>query len=319
MIGVERIPDRQEIETQGIWGKRSRKEVIVVVTAVLIAIAALITVLIVVVGKDDEGVITYSRPVEANITVSSPQEELEILRASFERYPALQGYLETISNDVWDLQGKQDDESMPPEVRAAAWIVHADTVDEYHQLPRRFALATLYYAMGGSRWTRNTGWLTSVSHCEWEGVQCAGEHVFSPGAFKRPVSDVSVLDFHQNNLVGNIPEALVLLDGIQELVWGHNKISGNINSEIFRSMPLLQEIYFQHNELTGTIPDDLFNENRTLDHLFLHGNMLTGALPAVYCEACPTCTENLFKFGLDCKEVACDILACCDPYDVCFD
>jgi hypothetical protein len=58
---------------------------------------------------------------------------------------------------------------------------------------------------------------------------------------------------------------------------------------------------------------------QSVDHLYLHGNLLTGALPAVYCEACPTCPENLFRFGLDCKEVACTILACCDPYDVCFD
>lgn len=265
MIGVERIPDRQEIETQGIWGKRSRKEVIVVVTAVLVAIAALITVLIVLVGKDDSGAAgTYTRPVEANITVVAPQEELNILRASFEKFPVLQGYLETIPTDVWDLEGKQDDTSAPPEVRAASWLIHSDTVNEQYQLHRRFALATLYYAMGGSDWTRSTGWLTSISHCEWEGVQCAGEHVFSPASFQRPVNDVSVLYFQENNIVGSIPEALVLLEGIQELVWSQNKISGKINSQVFRSMSLLQEIYFQYNELTGTIPDDLFNENRTL-------------------------------------------------------
>ena len=39
-------------------------------------------------------------------------------------------------------------------------------------LIQRYALSTFYFALGGSSWTNNKGWLEKTHECNWYGVEC---------------------------------------------------------------------------------------------------------------------------------------------------
>ena len=59
------------------------------------------------------------------------------------------------------------------------------------QANNRFALATLYFSMGGPNWNNSTNWLSSNSYCEWHGINC-----------NRLETEVEELDLGENNLIG---------------------------------------------------------------------------------------------------------------------
>ena len=175
---IERNEEAPEIQTQGLWGKRSRKEIIIAASVVCTAVVALVVVIAVLATGGDvsepassQG---YQRPTETQRVIASEQEELNLLIGALGEYPSTKSFLANIPSSVGDLEGKHTDASASPETRAAAWLIHQDPLNDEAQLQRRFALAYIYYNNGGENWNRNTDWLSEKSHCEWEGVNCAG-------------------------------------------------------------------------------------------------------------------------------------------------
>jgi hypothetical protein len=65
-----------------------------------------------------------------------------------------------------------------PQGQAFSWLVEVDTglADPctYPTILDRYALATLFFATGGSSWTTSTGWLTDEYECSWSGITCDG-------------------------------------------------------------------------------------------------------------------------------------------------
>lgn len=327
MTRVERNEEAPEIQTQGlsqgVWGKRSKREIVAAGSLICVAVVALIVVIAVLAGGDDDGGSgepareIYQRPVEPVVVINSKDQELTLLRETLDKYEATKGFLDTIPSDVASLAGTG--ELAAAEVRAAAWLINEDPINDERNLSRRFALAYIYYNNGGEGWTRTNYWMTEKSHCEWEGVTCAGD----PGlmamrhSMTLPNHAVYELELMNNNLTGEIPSSLVLLQGLQALFLNGNKLEGPLHDVAFRALPNLLKLYLQHNVLTGDIPSTLA-DNGVIDTAQLQANKLSGAWPANLCKSCPTCTDApLPYFGIDCDLVVCPP-TCCGRLYQCF-
>jgi Leucine-rich repeat (LRR) protein len=105
---------------------------------------------------------------------------------------------------------------------AYLWLVQdseqAARVREDYQLLQRFALAFLYYAMRGPEWSRDDGWLSGASICEWFGATCADNAM-----------DYLVrLDLSNNNLQRQLPPELAFLQKLRHLDLSNNQINGKL-------------------------------------------------------------------------------------------
>jgi uncharacterized membrane protein len=105
---------------------------------------------------------------------------------------------------------------------AYLWLVQdtaqAATVREDYQLLQRFALANLYYSMRGPEWSRNDGWLSGASICEWFGAVCADN----------PMDYLVRLDLSNNSLQGQLTPELVFLQKLKHLDLSDNRIDGKL-------------------------------------------------------------------------------------------
>ena len=75
------------------------------------------------------------------------------------------------------------------------------------------ALLTLYDSTKGSKWTHNSGWLTTGAACDWYGLGCAGRHV----------TEINLSD---NGLDGNLPSEIHGLSHLQTLLFSDNSLKG---------------------------------------------------------------------------------------------
>lgn len=171
--------------------------------------------------------------------------------------------------------------STDPRLMALNWIQYEDELRLNASSPNlsgRYVLALLAYSFNSSEWTycgeslNNTNssahgstdhwfcdapsideananetyvWLSGTDECSWYGVSCEDEQVQS-------------LQLDKNNLVGNIPPELSVLQSLYKLDLGNNCISGTLPPEI-GNMSNLQEIDMELNELNGYISDEIFN------------------------------------------------------------
>ena len=105
------------------------------------------------------------------------------------------------------------------------------------------ALLALYDSTGGDDWKDRTGWLSSSSPCEWEGIGCARGHV-------------AAIWLDHNQLIGTIPPELGNLSALETLrLWG-NQLTGTIPPEL-GNLGAFKVLDLRDNQLTGTIPPPL--------------------------------------------------------------
>ena len=88
----------------------------------------------------------------------------------------------------------------------------------------RGALVALYNATGGTSWTRNTNWLSSVPVGEWLGVTTDAD------------GRVTQLLLNYNQLTGSIPAALGSLTNLRSL--HNNQLTGPIPAGVCISTPI---------------------------------------------------------------------------------
>lgn len=133
-------------------------------------------------------------------------------------------------------------------------------------LIQRDALLRLYESLGGDGWNDRTNWGTRTELGAWFGVETDGD------------GNVIELILQNNNLRGEIPAEVELLDRLQTLDLGFNEaIAGSIPPEIAELNDLVA-LHLHHNDLVGLIPPQLAKLTglRSLD---LHHNRLSGPLP----------------------------------------
>ncbi|ONK57027.1 uncharacterized protein A4U43_C10F15820 [Asparagus officinalis] len=92
------------------------------------------------------------------------------------------------------------------------------------------------------------------------------------------LSLLAVMDFSENNLLGQIPEEITDLHGLQSLNLSGNHFTGNITDK-FGDLRLLETLDLSKNELEGKVPASLSGLN-FLSHLNLSYNHLQGRIPS---------------------------------------
>jgi hypothetical protein len=193
----------------------------------------------------------------------------------------------------------QLDDRSSPQFKALQWISVdsarkggsiAYTMDASLQ---RYALATLYFALGGnengnsnaaglsstpssssssSLWTNDDAWLSTVVNvCDWYGITCDSSETAVLG-----------IDMTSNGLQGTLPIELKLLKYLQNVTLPNNSISGTLPPE-YSELNELVELNLANNIIEGEFPWEYGGFGSGLDMLKildLHGNKLDGIIPS---------------------------------------
>uniref|UniRef100_A0A7S3P6C9 Leucine-rich repeat-containing N-terminal plant-type domain-containing protein n=1 Tax=Amphora coffeiformis TaxID=265554 RepID=A0A7S3P6C9_9STRA len=276
----------------------------------VVGIAIIIVVILVGGGDDDEGIspaVTAPAPTWAPVPViDSTEAQLDMIRKAVGVDEVTKGLLDVLPTTVAELQGKADDPTADPVVRAASWVVLEDDYNFENQIVERFALAAVYFATGGDDWTLDQGWLSDNSICDdWYGITCCshlGEGSSSRCFGKHP-DHIAFLDLSDNHLKGTFPVTFALLDELQVLMLGRNQLSGPVDSNIIASMSELTSLHIQFNLFSGPIIDGRALENGVFDTLYIQGNYFDGKWPEAFC-------DTLGAWNLDCDRNECSN-ACC--------
>ncbi|XP_078164545.1 uncharacterized protein LOC144559399 [Carex rostrata] len=94
------------------------------------------------------------------------------------------------------------------------------------------------------------------------------------------LGDLKSIDLSNNNLIGEIPQEIVVLAGLWNLNLSHNHLMGNIPQEI-GNMTSLESLDLRMNNLSGTIPQSM-SALYSLAVLNFSYNNLSGSIPTGY-------------------------------------
>ena len=129
----------------------------------------------------------------------------------------------------------------------------------------RVALEAFYRAMGGGDWDDNTNWLSDKPLGDWYGVR-----VNASGR-------VSYLALRDNNLTGEIPAEIGLLDSLFSFTLRDTTVIGPIPAAIGR-LRRLRDLSLGDTHVDGPLPPEMGNM-AGLDYVSVSGTRLSGPLP----------------------------------------
>jgi hypothetical protein len=190
--------------------------------------------------------------------VSTAALELAAVRSIIDSNPYTRGTLAALPNNASYYKDQYNNVSQTYPVRSMSWLLYQDrplllkNLTRAQQVPFRYALVALFYALGGSNWIDSGGWLTNGGDiCQWDGVICAS------------INQVVALELSSNHLVGTLPNELALLTSLNALGLDHNRLMGTIPGDALGSLPALEILYLQNNLFVGPVPNNL-NRNGKL-------------------------------------------------------
>ncbi|KAF7847413.1 hypothetical protein BT93_L2989 [Corymbia citriodora subsp. variegata] len=136
-----------------------------------------------------------------------------------------------------------------------------------------------------------SSWNDSSHHCEWQGIECGGQHperVVSlnlrskglGGLLSPHVGNLSFLRslvLQNNSFCGQIPQSIGRLFRLHSLVLSNNSFGGQVPTNLSQCSNL-EVLNLIDNQLVGNIPDDLSSLSK-LQVLALAKNNLTGSIP----------------------------------------
>ncbi|MYI07236.1 MAG: hypothetical protein F4059_07980, partial [Gemmatimonadetes bacterium] len=132
----------------------------------------------------------------------------------------------------------------------------------------RAALKALYRATGGDDWKDNTNWLSDEPLENWYGVKVGNGRV-------------DRLDLSDNNLDGQIPAAIGLLENVYILnLSNNNAVVGPIPPAIGR-LRHLRDLNLRDTRVNGPVPSEM-GSMTALRNLSLSYTNLSGPLPATF-------------------------------------
>ena len=134
----------------------------------------------------------------------------------------------------------------------------------------RVALEAFYHAMGGDDWTDNTNWLSDEPLGEWYGVD-----TFASGRVK-------YLELQDNNLAGEIPAVIGLLDSLFSFGLRDITVTGPIPAAIGR-LQRLRDMSLRDTRVEGPLPPEMGNM-KGLEYLNLSYTKLSGPLPETFAD-----------------------------------
>jgi hypothetical protein len=227
-------PKFKDVKETGKWGAISRREIyITIAVLVIIVIAVAVTVSVLVTKDDGTDPNIYNTtspaptlsmaptaspapsPAPTQIPRGSIEEQLVAVLSAIESHELVRPTLDLLSEDVNFYQGRTSDPTEPPQVRAMSWLLYEDPRDNEDFLVARYALVAFYFATSGDSWRQSTNWLTSAHTCDWYGMTC-----------DRFRSTLEGVDLASNNVVGEIPVEINLLDDLRSLILRSNEMTG---------------------------------------------------------------------------------------------
>jgi len=107
---------------------------------------------------------------------------------------------------------------------AAAWHLRPDemvTHYSYDKFKQRYGMYCLYFATGHEFWVDDKGWRRmGTDECDWFGVMCNEQGM------------VTRIELRNNNLSGNIPPEVSLIEELEVLTVKANDLSGHVPSPV---------------------------------------------------------------------------------------
>ena len=254
----EMNPKFKDVQETGKWGSISKVEIYIVLVLVILILGGVIAAVVVVVGnknKNKKGTtnVVPAPPRPTHVPTAAPSAipklaQLDMVRTTIGANNVTAVLLSNLSDTLVAYQNLQTDTTASPEDRAMSWLLFADQRDVSTEVVTRWAMAAIYYSLGGDSWLNKTNWLSDTDHvCDWYGSTC--------DRFKT----LQELDLGGNNLVGSIPLEFALLTDLQALWLRNNHLTGTVPGTVFGSMPKLTILYMENNALKGTIPSTLRN------------------------------------------------------------
>jgi len=159
--------------------------------------------------------------------------------------------------------------------RALDWIQEtaADPQGNYSdaRIVQRYAMAVLYFATHGDKWTENEGWLENPDECAW--------HMSTGPRICDANGQLQKLHLNRNALRGTLPPDLALLTSLKELALPSNALTGTLPRDIFATLTQLTYLDVSNNNIQGNVPTEM-EALTNLERLYLDENALTGSLPS---------------------------------------
>jgi hypothetical protein len=238
-------------------------------------------------------------------------------------------------------------DAMSPQSKAFTWMMN--NVDsslllemEYWRKQQLFALAAIYFALGGENWKveEQQNWMNgSLSECAWTTTYpCTPNCTLRYYAIYCSEDErVNALEFAKmsQNLTGTFPRELAFLSSLQILKVVDSGYRGEMEDVLpwnfIGDLSNMTHLALSNNQLHGTIPTAI-GLLTGLTTLMLHSNALTGAVPSeigllshvssLYLENNPSlsgvipqsiCELSLSYLGIDCDtgDIACPELCRC--------
>jgi hypothetical protein len=186
-----------------------------------------------------------------------------------------------------------------PQGSALKWLqndVNETKVVAWRML-QRYSLAVVYFALNGTTWSNNTGWLSDKDECQWKVVTESASapapcdedgrfvnlSVFENNATGLLPDEIGFLthlntvELSWNTIFGSIPTSVGYLSQVKTFSLNGNKLEGKIPSE-FGLVADLTWLDLSRNQLTGQIPPEIGRLSR-LSTLLLYRNSFSGSLP----------------------------------------
>jgi hypothetical protein len=210
--------------------RRSRNELVFVLSLVAVVVAAvIITVSVVTVGGKKSSESTTRSPtapptVLPTLALIDTQARLDYVREQLRRNEFTSSYL----TDVPETVGELNANSIIPIEQAAYWLANEDELVDEKNIIRRLTLATIYLQNGGANWNNSTSWLSSESHCNWYGVSCCRDFLEDVAltCFDDDQDSIADLTLDDNQLAGQVTPIFALLTDLRSLDLSFNQLTG---------------------------------------------------------------------------------------------
>lgn len=152
---------------------------------------------------------------------------------------------------------------------------------EGYRFGARYILALLWYALGGSTWDVQIGFLLELDACLWNSLvpygTATGTQLFRTGVYCDNNAFPMLLILESNNLKGTLPTEIAMLTTLQYFDVGGNYIKGELYPEIC-NLNKLNFLGMANNGFAGSLPTCL-SRMTDLAYLLLSNNQFSGQLP----------------------------------------
>jgi len=168
-----------------------------------------------------------------------------------------------IPDILFQLSNNHTDDS--PQQKALQWMLHNDEISpeqDRDTLVQRYVLMTFFFSLSGEIWRDKKGFGSKMHECSWMRLIC---------------EDFEVVEIRMatNNLRGQLPTELGLLQNLVSIDLRFNKLTGSIPPQVGH-LKSLQNLFLGHNQLSSM--SDSFFTNNSLQHFTIYNNTLEGTL-----------------------------------------